>query len=281
MTLSELASNRHEPWAGAALDPAPPLPRIIPCLLLEDRRLVKTVRFKDPKYIGDPFNAVRILNEKEVDELVFLDIASRRTGRPPDIDLVRRIASECFMPLAYGGGVCTLDQVRAILGCGAEKVVINTAALETPALIEQAAGEFGSQSVVISIEVKRTLFGVPRVTNGRLHKMLSLDPAGHAKAMVLRGAGEIFLNDVDRDGMRGGYDLNLIRSVSAAIDVPTVACGGAGSIADLAAAIAAGASAAAAGSLFTLYGKHRAVLITYPEQADLRRALALRGTARA
>jgi len=268
-----------EPWEGFAIDPAEPLPRIIPCLLLDGGRLIKTVRFKKPKYIGDPFNAVRILNEKEVDELVFLDIGARRTGRVPDIDMIRRIASECFMPLAYGGGIRTLEQIRAVLGCGAEKVVINTAAIETPALIEQSAREFGSQSVVVSIDVKRTLFGGARVMNGRSHKLLSIEPASHAREMVRRGAGEIFLNDVDRDGTRAGYDLDLIRTISTAVDVPTIACGGAGTVADLGAAIAAGASAAAAGSLFTLFGKHRAVLITYPERAGLRQALrnAVRG----
>jgi cyclase len=248
-------------------------PRIIPCLLIDEQQLVKTVRFKNPKYIGDPMNAVRILNEKEVDELVFLDIAARRTRRAPDIELIGKIASECFMPFAYGGGIRTLEHVRNILGSGAEKVVINTAALDDPHLIEQASGEFGSQSIVVAIDVKRTLFGGRRVMNGQQQKVLPLEPPAHARAMVELGAGEIFLNDVDRDGTRTGYDTDLIRSVSQAVDVPVVACGGAGTLADLRKAIDAGASAAAAGSLFVLYGKHRAVLITYPKLEDLRAAL--------
>jgi cyclase len=248
-------------------------PRIIPCLLIDEQKLVKTVRFKNPKYIGDPMNAVRILNEKEVDELVFLDIAARHTRRAPDFELIGKIASECFMPFAYGGGIRTLAHVRSILGSGAEKVVINTAALDDPHLIQEVATEFGSQSVVVAIDVKRTLFGGRRVMNGAQQKLLPLEPQAHPRAMVERGAGEIFLNDVDRDGTRAGYDIDLIRTVSQAVKVPVVACGGAGALVDLRHAIDAGASAAAAGSLFVLYGKHRAVLITYPKPEDLRAAL--------
>ena len=247
------------------------LPRIIPCLLIDEgERLVKTVKFKEPKYIGDPLNAVRIFNEKEVDELVFLDIAARRTGGEPRTELIARIAAECFMPFAYGGGVRTLDHIRRILGRGAEKVVINSAAIDDPQLVTRAATEFGSQSIVVAIDVKRGLFGGRRVLNGRTGKTLGLAPEQQARMMVERGAGEIFLNDVDRDGTRGGYDAELIRSVSGEVDVPIVACGGAGKLEDLRDAIAAGASAAAAGSLFVLYGKHRAVLITYPERQELR-----------
>jgi cyclase len=245
------------------------VPRIIPCLLLQQSRLVKTVKFKEPKYIGDPLNAVRIFNEKEVDELVFLDITASREGRSPEFGLIREIASECFMPFAYGGGIRAVDQVRQILMSGAEKVVLNTAAIESPNVIEQASAEFGSQSIVVSINIKRTMFGGYRVYNNCDQKMTSLDPVKHACDVVKRGSGELFVNDVDRDGTREGYDGDLIQRIASAVDVPVIACGGAGSLADLKAAVDQGASAASAGTFFVLYGKHRAVLITYPDRAAL------------
>jgi len=246
-------------------------PRIIPCLLIENQRLVKTIKFRDSKYVGDPLNAVRIFNEKQADELVFLDIGARRTGCEPDFGLIEKIAQQCFMPFAYGGGVRTLDNIRCILSSGVEKVVINSAALKHPELIREAAEEFGSQSIVLSIDVKRNLLGSWRVFDGSQNKNTSLDPLSYVKSMVALGAGEILLNDIDRDGTRMGYDVILISTLSSAIDIPLVACGGAGSLADIKAVIDAGASAAAAGSLFVLYGKHRAVLITYPQGEELRR----------
>ena len=242
------------------------LPRYIPCLLVDGGKLVKTVRFRAPKYIGDPMNAVRIFNEKGADELIFLDIGARRDGRPPDLELIRQIASQCFMPFAYGGGITTLEQIRAVLGGGAEKVVLNSAAFATPELVTEAAAEFGSQSVVAALDVKRSWFGRQRVVQGSRQRATGQIPADYACALVARGAGEIFINDVDRDGTRQGYDVALIQAVSAAVAVPVIACGGAGQVQDLNQAIAAGAAAAAAGSLFVLYGKHRAVLITYPER---------------
>jgi imidazole glycerol-phosphate synthase subunit HisF len=245
------------------------VPRVIPCLLIQRGRLVKTVRFRDPKYVGDPLNAVRIFNEKEVDELIFLDIDASTGNLNPDFDLVREIGAECFMPFAYGGGVHTMDQARRILASGAEKIVFSSAAIETPGLIELAAGEFGSQSVVVSINVKRTLFGRYCVFNSRTRKMLSTTPVQHACSIVQQGAGELLINDVDRDGTRQGYDPDLIRTVASSVEVPVIACGGAGSLGDLKTAIQRGASAAAAGTMFVLYGKHRAVLITYPDRSVL------------
>ena len=240
------------------------LPRFIPCLLVDNGKLVKTVRFRAPKYIGDPMNAVRIFNEKGADELIVLDIGAGRTGRAPDLSLIRQIAAQCFMPFAYGGGITTLEQIRAILGGGAEKVVLNSAAYTTPELLTEAAAEFGSQSIVAALDVKRSWFGRQRVVRGPRQRTTGQNPVDYARALVARGAGEIFINDVDRDGTRLGYDLALIQAVSAAVAVPVIACGGAGQVQDLNRAIAAGAAAAAAGSLFVLYGKHRAVLITYP-----------------
>ncbi|MET3839608.1 AglZ/HisF2 family acetamidino modification protein [Bradyrhizobium sp. OAE829] len=247
------------------------IPRIIPCLLIEHGRLVKTTKFTDPKYVGDPLNAVRIFNEKEVDELIFLDICASRERSEIDYDLISSIASECFMPFAYGGGLHNLDQVRRVLRNGAEKVILSTAALENPGLISSVADEFGSQSVVVSVNIKRKLFGAYCVFDPRNKKNLSLDPLHFVKQCVEYGAGELFLNDVDRDGTRAGYDDALIRSVSQHVDVPVVACGGASSVEDLKRAIDVGASAVAAGSLFVLHGKHRAVLITYPEREKLER----------
>lgn len=261
---------------GALALPRPEksLPRVIPCLLIDNQRLVKTVGFKDPKYVGDPLNAVRILNEKQVDELVFLDIGARRKGLEPDFGLIESIARECFMPFAYGGGIRSLQHIRRLLSMGAEKVVLNTAALQTPGLVREAAAEFGSQSVVVSIDVGRNWLGAARVLDGAQGKLTARDPLAHAREMAAQGAGEVFVNDVDRDGKRQGYDLKLVAAIASAVQVPVVACGGAGSLKDMRTAIDAGAAAAAAGSMFVLYGKHRAVLITYPSREEVRREMA-------
>ncbi len=249
-------------------------PRVIPCLLIDRQRLVKTVGFKDPKYIGDPLNAVRILNEKQVDELVFLDISARRDGSEPDFQLLDSIARQCFMPFAYGGGVRSMEHIRRILALGAEKVVLNTAALAQPQLVAQAAREFGSQSIVVSMDVGRNWLRRRRVWDSGRRALGELDPVAHAKAMAELGAGEIFINDIDRDGTRSGYDLDLVRNVAASVHVPVVPCGGADNLADMRGAVEAGAAATAAGSMFVLYGKHRAVLITYPDRQAIRSALA-------
>jgi cyclase len=244
-------------------------PRVIPCLLLKGEGLVKTVRFGRPKYVGDPINAVKIFNEKEVDELIFLDIMATRENRDPSFDRIRDIAGECFMPVCYGGGVRTIGQARKLFEMGVEKVSLNTAAAEIPALVTELAGEVGSQSVIVAIDVRRDWLNRPRVVVRSGEKGTGRLAEEYAREMVERGAGEIFLNSVDRDGTMKGFDLDLIGEVAAAVSVPVVACGGAGSVSDLAGAIAAGASAVAAGSLFVFTGPHRAVLINYPKEADL------------
>ncbi|MGQ0727858.1 AglZ/HisF2 family acetamidino modification protein [Acidovorax sp.] len=246
--------------------------RVMPCLLLRGHGLVKTRKFKDPVYLGDPINAVRIFNEKEVDELVILDIDASRDGREPDYDFIAEIAGECFMPVAYGGGVRTLEQARRLIRCGVEKVVINTAATESYDVIREMAQVFGRQAVVGAIDVKRTLLGGYRV----VAKSASVDTrtplAEHVQALVTAGAGEIFLNSVDRDGMMEGYDLPLIRLVRQQVNVPVVACGGAGNVEHLVAAVhEGGASAVAAGSMFVFHGRLRAVLINYPQGLNLQR----------
>ncbi len=243
--------------------------RVIPCLLLRGHGLVKTKRFTDAVYVGDPVNAVRIFSEKEVDELVLLDIDASRTGTEPNYELIAEVAGECFMPVAYGGGIKTLAQVRRLIRCGVEKVVINSAAYESMDVITQAADIFGSQAVVGGVDVRKTLLGGIRLVakSNTVETKIKLDD--HVSRLVAAGVGEILLNSVDRDGTMSGYDLDLIRQVSGRITVPLVACGGAGSVEHLRAAVQeGGASAVSAGSMFVFHGKHRAVLINYP--GDLR-----------
>lgn len=247
--------------------------RVIPCLLLRNQGLVKTVKFKDPKYVGDPINAVRIFNDKEVDELLFLDITATVDRRTPRYKVISEIASECFMPLAYGGGIRSIEDIRQVLAVGVEKVCINTHAVDDPEFIRTAADIFGSQSIVVSIDVKKTLFGKYEVFTNSGSKASNLDPLSHAVRMEQMGAGEIFLNSIDRDGTMTGYDLELTRRVTAAVGIPVIACGGAGTVAHFRDAVKqGGASAVSAGSMFVFHGKHRAVLISYPDQAELRQA---------
>ncbi|WP_330115219.1 AglZ/HisF2 family acetamidino modification protein [Pseudomonas sp. JS3066] len=239
--------------------------RIIPCLLLQDRGLVKTHKFKNPVYVGDPVNAIKIFNDKEVDELVLLDIKASELGREPDYELIAEVAGECFMPICYGGGIRSLEQARRIFSSGVEKIALNSAALQDVKLISQIAAVYGSQSVVVAIDCKKSLFGKYHVMSHSASKDMKIVPAEWARTVEAAGAGEIFLNSIDRDGTMRGYDLELIESVTHSVSIPVVACGGAGSLADLAEPInKAGASAVAAGSLFVFHGKHKAVLINYP-----------------
>ena len=248
--------------------------RVIPCLLL--RRgggLVKTIRFSDPKYVGDPINAVRIFNDKEVDELVLLDIEASRDNREPDYERIGEIVSEAFMPVAYGGGVKTVAQAKRIVALGVEKIVVNTAALDDPALVGHIADRLGFCSTVVAFDVKRSWRGRYYVYDARRRKATDTDPGTHARAMVSAGAGELFVNDVDRDGTGSGFDLELIRGITGAVTVPVIVCGGAGTLDDLRKAADAGASAVAAGSMFVYVGKHRAVMITYPPHNILEKIL--------
>lgn len=252
--------------------------RVIPLLLLKGSGLVKTVRFAEPKYVGDPRNAVKIFNEKEVDELVILDIEATVQDREPAYDLLAEIIDEAFMPVAYGGGLHTLEACRRILTLGAEKVLLNTAALEEPDLIRAAAEQFGSQSVVAVIDVRKQGFLRKRhqVCARRGQRVFDIEPAAFARKMQEWGAGEILLQSIDQEGTQRGMDLDLIGSVADAVDIPVIASGGAGSLDDLRQAVhSAGASAVAAGSLFVFQGPHRAVLINYPKPSSLRRAMRL------
>jgi imidazole glycerol-phosphate synthase subunit HisF len=244
--------------------------RIIPVLLLRNKGLVKTVKFDKEKYIGDPINAVKIFNDKEVDELVLLDIDASKEKRKPDFEAIKDIASEAFMPLAYGGGITELDDIKKLFSIGIEKVIINTAALQNLQLITQASEIFGDQSIVVCIDVIKNFWGKYHIHSHTNQKNLHTDVVTYAQDAEKSGAGEIILHSVDLDGTMTGYDLKLIEKVSQNIQIPLVACGGAGSIDDLKKGFDAGASALAAGSLFVYHGPHKAVLINFPSQTQLK-----------
>ena len=243
--------------------------RVIPCLLVKNGGLVKTRRFDDPKYVGDPINAIRIFNDKEVDELMVLDILASREGREPDYEMIELYAGECFMPLCYGGGVTTVVQAQRLFALGVEKVSVQTGAMRRPALIDELARTVGSQSVVLSIDVKRDWRGRPKLYFAGTRERVDRPWLDYAREMVDRGAGEIVLNSVDRDGVMNGYDLELVREAASALPVPVIAMGGAGKLEHIKEGARAGASALAAGSLFVFQGPHRAVLISYPRYSEL------------
>lgn len=243
--------------------------RVIPCLLLKNGGLVKTFQFDKPKYVGDPINAVRIFNEKEVDEIVILDITATPEKREPNFELIKDLASQAFMPLAYGGGITNIHQIEKLFSIGIEKVVLDTIVSTNPNLIKQASDIAGSSSVVVCMDVKSKLFGKPTVFNNAGKVDTKQDPIQFAKKMQELGAGELIFNSIDRDGMQKGYDLAMIERISQAIDIPLVALGGAATLDDFRKAVDYGASAVAAGSMFVFHGKHKAVLITYPEYKKL------------
>jgi cyclase len=230
---------------------------------------VKTLRFKNPKYVGDPINAIRIFNEKEVDELLVLDIGASKIGSEPDFELIEQFASECFMPLCYGGGIRTFAHARRLFSSGVEKVCLQSAVLENPTLITQIAEYYGSQAVVVSADVKKGWFGGKKLFSSRTGKVLDIPVDDFLSRCIEMGAGEVLLNAVDRDGTMEGMDLDLIRETAGKLSVPLIAVGGAGSLADMKAAVEAGASAVAAGAFFVFHGPHRAVLITYPTYDEI------------
>ncbi len=245
--------------------------RVIPLLLLKGDGLVKSVRFKNYKYIGDPINAVKIFNDKEVDELCILDIFASKEKRSPNIRKIREIAGEAFMPLSYGGGITSVEEVKEILFNGIEKVVVNSAALKQPELISDIANKFGSQSIVVSIDVKKNLLGRYKVFAENGNKNTGLDAVECAVKYEKLGAGEILLNSIDADGTYSGYQINVLRTVSSAVNIPVIACGGAADLEDFNKAVnEGGASAVAAGSMFVFQRPHNAVLISYPSQKELR-----------
>jgi cyclase len=245
-------------------------PRIIPCLLVRNNGLVKTVRFGNPKYVGDPINAVRIFNEKEVDELMVLDIDASAQGREPDFALIRNLAAECRMPLCYGGGVTTVAQVERIVSLGAEKVAISASALARPELVAELAQAVGSQSIVVVVDVRKSAVpGGYEVCTHNGSRPTGRNPVDFARQVEHLGAGEIVINGIDNDGVMKGYDLPLVRAVHDAVSLPITVLGGAGSLKDIGELIGTfGIIGAAAGSLFVFKGVYRAVLINYPSRTE-------------
>jgi cyclase len=243
--------------------------RVIPCLLLQEGTLVKTISFDNAAYVGDPSNAIRIFNEKEVDELILLDIVKRKTASMPDFDLIERLCTECFMPITYGGGIDSVETMRQLFKRGVEKIAINSTAFRKPTLIRDAAREFGSQAIVVSIDARKkensyeVYINCGNEPTGRHPKDWAIEAVSH-------GAGEILLTSIDKEGTQAGYDLDLLKSVCPHLETPVIACGGAGKISDFAAAVNEGnASAVATGSMVVYFGRKRAVLINFPSQREL------------
>jgi imidazole glycerol-phosphate synthase subunit HisF len=244
--------------------------RVIPVLLVNKSKLVKTVKFRNEIYVGDPINAVKIFNDKGVDELIFLDITATVESREPDYAYLREIASECFMPLAYGGGIRTIDAVQKILSLGCEKVIINSYAIGNPDFIKESSAIFGNQSIVVALDIKRNLLGRYEIHLKNGKQNTHIDAVEFSKKMEAFGAGELFINSIDRDGVMRGYDIDLLNKITSSISIPVIACGGAGNLKDLSTAVnSGGASAVAAGSMFVFHGPHRAVLINYPSENEL------------
>ncbi len=244
--------------------------RIIPVLLLKEEGLVKGKQFKNHKYLGDPINAVRIFNEKEVDELIFLDISASENKLEPNFKLISDIASEAFMPFGYGGGVTSLDQVKKLFSIGVEKVIFNSSAYYNCNLITESAKFVGSQSIVVSIDVRKKFFSKYEVYVQNGKSRTRYDPKTFAKKMQDCGAGEIIICSIDREGTGEGYDLKLLEMVSTAVDIPVVGLGGASKIEHLVEAKNnTSISGLAAGDLFVFHGKHKAVLINYPNYYEL------------
>lgn len=245
-------------------------PRIIPVLLLRNNVLVKTIGFKNEKYIGDPINAVHIFNDLRADELVFLDIDATDENRIIDTDFVKQVGEEADMPFAVGGGIRTIEDIRRIIAAGAEKVVIGTAAVTDPDLVQQASAAFGSSTIAVCIDVKKKFLGGTVVWTHGGKKSTSLSPVAFAKQMEANGAGELIIQSIEKDGSMTGYDIDLIRSIAEAVSIPVVALGGAGKPEDLRAAWKNGfANGLAAGSLFVYQSARRGVLINYPEKGAL------------
>lgn len=239
-------------------------PRIIPVLLLKNLALVKTVHFKNPNYIGDPINAVRIFNDMKADELVFLDLEATAQNRLISLDFVANVGEEASMPFAVGGGIRSLEDIRKILAAGAEKVILCTYAAENPDFIKEASDEFGSSTISVCIDVKKKLFGGTQTWIKGGKKATGFPPVVFAKLMQEKGAGELIIQSIEKDGTMSGYDIDLIKSISEAVTIPVVALGGAANTSDLKRAFTeAYANGLAAGSMFVYQGTRKGVLINY------------------
>jgi imidazole glycerol-phosphate synthase subunit HisF len=247
--------------------------RVIPCLLLQKGGLYKTTAFNQPKYVGDPINAIRIFNDKEVDELIVLDIEASKTGKGPDFDLIEQFAGECFMPLSYGGGIKTLEHASRLFEIGVEKVCIQTQALQNLNIVSDIAARCGNQSVIVCVDVKKNWLGRYQLYSSATQKTLDMPWKKFIEEAIGAGAGEIVINAVDKDGTMSGVDKTLIQQAAEITTAPLIAMGGVGCMDDFRIAVDAGASAVGAGAYFVFHGPHRAVLITYPRYQDLEELL--------
>ena len=243
--------------------------RVIPVLLMKNAGLYKGVKFKNHKYVGDPINTVKIFNDKEVDELVIFDIEASKLNKPINFELLENIASEAFMPIAYGGGIKTLDDAQKLFSLGIEKVVLNTSAIENFDLIKKLVESYGSQSVVFCLDIKKSFFGKYEAYSYSGSKKVKMLPAELAKKMQDLGIGELIINSIDNDGVMQGYDLAIIKEIANQLTIPVIACGGAGYLEDFNKAKEVGAHGCAAGSMFVYNGIHKAVLISYPKYEKL------------
>jgi imidazole glycerol-phosphate synthase subunit HisF len=242
-------------------------PRIIPSLLVHDKGLVKTVKFKNPKYVGDPINAVKIFNEKEVDELAIFDIDATVLGEEPDYDLIEKLANQSRMPICYGGGVKTVEQAQKIFGLGIEKIALSSSVINDPKLISNISKRVGSQSVIVVLDIKKKLLGGYEMYTHNGKQSTGIDPVTFAVKAQELGAGEIIINSIDQDGMMKGFDMNLISKIREIVTIPVTVLGGAGNINDIKKVIQKhGIIGVAAGSLFVFKGKYKAVLINYPDR---------------
>ena len=242
-------------------------PRIIPSLLVHDKGLVKTVKFKNPKYVGDPINAVKIFNEKEVDELAVFDIDATVLGREPDYGLIEKLANQSRMPICYGGGVKTVEQAQKIFGLGIEKIALSSSVINDPKLISKISERVGSQSVIVVLDIKKKLLGGYEIFTHNGKQSTGIDPVSFAVKAQGLGAGEIIINSIDQDGMMKGFDMNIISKIRDVVNIPVTVLGGAGNINDIKKVIQKhGVIGVAVGSLFVFKGKYKAVLINYPDR---------------
>ncbi len=243
--------------------------RVIPVLLMKNGGLYKGVKFKNHQYVGDPINTVKIFNDKEVDELVIFDIEASMLNKPINFELLENIAGEAFMPIAYGGGIKTLEDAQKLFSLGIEKVILNTSAIENIDLVKKLVNSYGSQSVVFCLDVKKSFFGKYEVFSYSGSKKIKILPIELAKKMENLGVGEIIVNSIDNDGVMKGYDLDLIKEIATKLTIPVIACGGARNLEDFKKAKEIGAHGCAAGSMFVYNGVHKAVLISYPKYEQL------------
>lgn len=247
--------------------------RVIPVLLINDGGLVKSIGFDNYNYLGDPMNTVRLFNEMEVDELSVLDISASKESRGPDFDMIEDLVSNAFMPISYGGGITSIDDVKKLFFLGVEKVVVNNFLLLDRSFVKELVPLHGKQSIVGGVDVKRGLLGGYKVYNHVSNSNLKIDVVQHVKTLEEAGVGEIFINDVSQDGNMDGYDLRLIELLHDQVSVPIIFCGGASCLEDIRIAIRSGADAAAAGSLFVYKGRTKGILINYPSQKELHELL--------